>query len=94
VARALGQAPPVSSGRRSATGAALPGLDIANRYGAAPPYSVELGTVGRRAARSSAADERLPGQVRRLAAQRAATWPPSVRGRMCLRRPDCWTIGG
>ncbi|WP_417799421.1 GlxA family transcriptional regulator [Streptomyces beijiangensis] len=29
-------------------------LDIANRYGADPPYAVELGTVGRRAARSSA----------------------------------------
>ncbi|MFD5080005.1 GlxA family transcriptional regulator [Streptomyces sp. NPDC058371] len=29
-------------------------LDIANRYGATPPYSLELGTVGRRAARSSA----------------------------------------
>ncbi|WP_051704957.1 GlxA family transcriptional regulator [Streptomyces sp. NRRL S-455] len=74
-------------------------LDIANRYGAEPPYSVELGTLGRRAARSSAgilvgagqsleavtgrldtllvvggigcedaaADERLLGQVRRLA---------------------------
>jgi transcriptional regulator GlxA family with amidase domain len=75
-------------------------LDLANRYGARPPYSVELGTLGRRAARSSAgiplgagrrlesvrerldtllvvggigcedaaADERLVGQVRRLAA--------------------------
>ncbi|MEU1104787.1 GlxA family transcriptional regulator [Streptomyces tibetensis] len=74
-------------------------LDIANRYGAQPQYSVELGTLGRRAARSSAgitvgagqgletvagrldtlivvggigcedaaADERLLGQVRRLA---------------------------
>ncbi|AXE90520.1 DJ-1/PfpI family protein [Streptomyces sp. Go-475] len=74
-------------------------LDIANRYGAQPPYSIELGTLGRRAARSSAgivmgaargletvagrldtlivvggigcegaaADERLLGQVRRLA---------------------------
>jgi transcriptional regulator GlxA family with amidase domain len=29
-------------------------LDIANRYGATPPYTLELGTVGRRAARSSA----------------------------------------
>ncbi|MEU0674809.1 DJ-1/PfpI family protein [Streptomyces sp. NPDC006172] len=29
-------------------------LDIANRYGAEPPYSIELGTLGRRAARSSA----------------------------------------
>ncbi|MEW2289310.1 DJ-1/PfpI family protein [Streptomyces sp. NPDC047841] len=29
-------------------------LDIANRYGAEPPYSVELGTPGRRAVRSSA----------------------------------------
>ncbi|MDX2683867.1 GlxA family transcriptional regulator [Streptomyces scabiei] len=29
-------------------------LDIANRYGARPPYSIELGTLGRRAARSSA----------------------------------------
>ncbi|MFE0192889.1 GlxA family transcriptional regulator [Streptomyces sp. NPDC059008] len=29
-------------------------LDIANRYGAAPPYAIELGTLGRRAARSSA----------------------------------------
>ncbi|MFI5617974.1 DJ-1/PfpI family protein [Streptomyces sp. NPDC051567] len=29
-------------------------LDIANRYGAAPPYSIELATLGRRAARSSA----------------------------------------
>lgn len=29
-------------------------LDIANRYGATPPYAVELGTLGRRAARSSA----------------------------------------
>ncbi|USQ85719.1 DJ-1/PfpI family protein [Streptomyces phaeoluteigriseus] len=29
-------------------------LDIANRYGAEPPYSVELGTLGRRVARSSA----------------------------------------
>ncbi|MGD9481790.1 DJ-1/PfpI family protein [Streptomyces sp. TRM70308] len=28
-------------------------LDIANRYGAAPPYGIELGTLGRRAARSS-----------------------------------------
>lgn len=28
-------------------------LDIANRCGAAPPYEVELGTLGRRAARSS-----------------------------------------
>jgi transcriptional regulator GlxA family with amidase domain len=74
-------------------------LDIANRYGAEPPYSIELGTLGRRVARSSAgilmgggqglemvaghldtlyvvggigcedaaADERLLGQVRRLA---------------------------
>ncbi|MDQ0718665.1 transcriptional regulator GlxA family with amidase domain [Streptomyces luteogriseus] len=74
-------------------------LDIANRYGAQPPYSIDLGTLGRRAARSSAglavragqgletvagrldtlivvggigceeaaADERLLGQVRRLA---------------------------
>ncbi|WP_149830326.1 GlxA family transcriptional regulator [Streptomyces tailanensis] len=74
-------------------------LDIANRYGAAPPYSIELGTVDRAAVRSSAgillgagqrleavagrldtlivvggvgcedaaADERLLGQVRRLA---------------------------
>ncbi|MFF7445796.1 MULTISPECIES: DJ-1/PfpI family protein [unclassified Streptomyces] len=74
-------------------------LDIANRYGAEPPYSIELGTLGRRAARSSAgivmgagqgletvagrldtllvvggigcegaaSDERLLGQVRRLA---------------------------
>ncbi|MEV5440239.1 DJ-1/PfpI family protein [Streptomyces sp. NPDC052682] len=74
-------------------------LDIANRYGAAPPYSIELATLGARAARSSAgivlaagqrleavtglldtlivvggvgcedaaADERLLGQVRRLA---------------------------
>jgi hypothetical protein len=24
-------------------------LDIANRYGAEPPYSIELGTLGRRA---------------------------------------------
>lgn len=29
-------------------------LDIANRYGAEPPYSIELGTLGRRAARNSA----------------------------------------
>ncbi|WP_234311856.1 GlxA family transcriptional regulator [Streptomyces griseus] len=29
-------------------------LDIANRYGAAPPYTIELGTLGRRAVRSSA----------------------------------------
>ncbi|WSQ11804.1 DJ-1/PfpI family protein [Streptomyces sp. NBC_01231] len=29
-------------------------LDIANRYGAEPPYSIELATLGRRAARSSA----------------------------------------
>ncbi|MGW1377777.1 GlxA family transcriptional regulator [Streptomyces sp. NPDC002446] len=29
-------------------------LDIANRYGAAPAYAIELGTLGRRAARSSA----------------------------------------
>ncbi|CAL9377833.1 GlxA family transcriptional regulator [Streptomyces sp. enrichment culture] len=29
-------------------------LDIANRYGAAPPYAIELATLGRRAARSSA----------------------------------------
>ncbi|MFJ8592530.1 GlxA family transcriptional regulator [Streptomyces sp. NPDC093598] len=29
-------------------------LDIANRYGAQPPYSIELATLGRRAARSSA----------------------------------------
>lgn len=29
-------------------------LDIANRYGATPPYGIELGTLGRRAARSSA----------------------------------------
>ncbi|WKX72766.1 GlxA family transcriptional regulator [Streptomyces sp. XD-27] len=29
-------------------------LDIANRHGATPPYAVELGTLGRRAARSSA----------------------------------------
>ncbi|MER7481946.1 DJ-1/PfpI family protein [Streptomyces sp. NPDC126510] len=29
-------------------------LDIANRYGAEPPYSIELGTLGRRVARSSA----------------------------------------
>ncbi|MEU9917636.1 DJ-1/PfpI family protein [Streptomyces sp. NPDC051001] len=75
-------------------------LDIANRCGAQPPYAIELGTLGRRAARSSAgillaagqsleavvgrldtlmvvggigcedaaADERLLGQVRRLAA--------------------------
>ncbi|MFI1355284.1 GlxA family transcriptional regulator [Streptomyces sp. NPDC020898] len=74
-------------------------LDIANRYGAQPPYSIELATLGRRGARSSAgivlgagqaleavtgrldtlvvvggvgcedaaADERLLGQVRRLA---------------------------
>ncbi|WP_189227254.1 hypothetical protein [Saccharothrix coeruleofusca] len=28
-------------------------LDIANRYGAAPPYAIELGPLGRRAARSS-----------------------------------------
>ncbi|MGW0611366.1 GlxA family transcriptional regulator [Streptomyces sp. NPDC002788] len=74
-------------------------LDIANRYGAEPPYFVELGTLGRRVARSSsgilvgarqgletvaghvdtlfvvggigcedaASDERLLGQVRRLA---------------------------
>ncbi|WP_430542789.1 GlxA family transcriptional regulator [Streptomyces iconiensis] len=74
-------------------------LDIANRYGAEPAYSIELGTLGRRAARSSAgipvgagqgletvagqldtlfvvggigcedaaSDERLLGQVRRLA---------------------------
>jgi transcriptional regulator GlxA family with amidase domain len=74
-------------------------LDIANRYGAEPPYSIELGTLGRRGARSSAGivmgagqgleavaghldtlfvvggigcedaalDERLLGQVRRLA---------------------------
>ncbi|MEI5099376.1 DJ-1/PfpI family protein [Streptomyces sp. PmtG] len=28
-------------------------LDIANRYGARPPYEIELGTVGRTAARSS-----------------------------------------
>jgi transcriptional regulator GlxA family with amidase domain len=74
-------------------------LDIANRCGAQTPYSIELGTLGRRAARSSAgivvgagqgleavagrldtllvvggigcedaaADERLLGQVRRLA---------------------------
>jgi transcriptional regulator GlxA family with amidase domain len=28
-------------------------LDIANRYGAAPPYSIELGTLGRQAAHSS-----------------------------------------
>lgn len=35
---------------------ACPGgaLDIATRYGAAPPYGIELGTLGRRAARSSA----------------------------------------
>ncbi|MCQ9180291.1 DJ-1/PfpI family protein [Streptomyces sp. IBSBF 2953] len=76
-------------------------LDVANRHGARPPYSIELGTLGRRAARSSAgilvgagqgleavtgrldtlivvggigcedaaADERLLGQVRRLAAR-------------------------
>ncbi|MFJ5558947.1 hypothetical protein ACIQCD_16415 [Streptomyces sp. NPDC093250] len=74
-------------------------LDIANRYDAQPPYAIELGILGRRAARSSAgillaagqsleavvgrldtlivvgvgcedaaADERLLGQVRRLAA--------------------------
>ncbi|MCP2294629.1 Transcriptional regulator GlxA family, contains an amidase domain and an AraC-type DNA-binding HTH domain [Nocardia amikacinitolerans] len=29
-------------------------LDIANRYGATPPYTIELGTVGGRATRSSA----------------------------------------
>jgi transcriptional regulator GlxA family with amidase domain len=29
-------------------------LDIANRYGAEPPYSIELATLGRRVARSSA----------------------------------------
>jgi transcriptional regulator GlxA family with amidase domain len=29
-------------------------LDIANRQGASPPYAIELGTLGRRAARSSA----------------------------------------
>ncbi|MER5717853.1 DJ-1/PfpI family protein [Streptomyces sp. NPDC002132] len=29
-------------------------LDIANRYGAEPPYSIVLGTLGRRVARSSA----------------------------------------
>ncbi|MEU7153969.1 DJ-1/PfpI family protein [Streptomyces sp. NPDC045456] len=28
-------------------------LDIANRYGAAPPYSIELGTLGRRAVHTS-----------------------------------------
>ncbi|CAM5488435.1 GlxA family transcriptional regulator OS=Streptomyces alboniger OX=132473 GN=CP975_31150 PE=4 SV=1 [Streptomyces alboniger] len=76
-------------------------LDIANRYGAEPQYSIELATLGRRAARSSAgilvgagqgleavagpldtlfvvggigcedaaADQRLLGQVRRLAGQ-------------------------
>jgi len=74
-------------------------MDIANRRGAQPPYAIELGTLGRRAARSSAGillgagqeletvtgrldtlivvggigceaaakDERLLGQVRRLA---------------------------
>lgn len=74
-------------------------LDIANRFGAVPPYSIALGTLGGRAAHSSAgivlgagqrletvtgrldtlivvggvgcedaaADERLVGQVRRLA---------------------------
>lgn len=29
-------------------------LDVANRYGAAPPYAIELGTLGGRAPRSSA----------------------------------------
>ncbi|MGA5141411.1 GlxA family transcriptional regulator [Streptomyces azureus] len=74
-------------------------FDIANRYGATPPYAIELGTLGRQAAHSSsglvvragqgleavtgrldtlmvvggigcedaATDERLLGQVRRLA---------------------------
>ncbi len=28
-------------------------LGIANRYGAAPPYSIELGTLGRRAVHTS-----------------------------------------
>ncbi|WP_234345752.1 hypothetical protein [Streptomyces sp. NRRL F-5755] len=28
-------------------------LDIANRYGAAPPYSIELGTLGRWAVHTS-----------------------------------------
>ncbi|GAA3289647.1 hypothetical protein GCM10020295_02030 [Streptomyces cinereospinus] len=29
-------------------------LDIANRYGAEPPYAIELGTLGRPTARTSA----------------------------------------
>ncbi|MEV7289797.1 DJ-1/PfpI family protein [Streptomyces sp. NPDC093252] len=37
-------------------------LDIANRYGAEPPYSIELGTLGRRAARSSAGILMAAGQ--------------------------------
>lgn len=46
-------------------------LDIANRYGAKPPYSIELGTLGRRAARSSAgipvgAGQRLEAVTGRL----------------------------
>lgn len=46
-------------------------LDIANRYGADPPYAVELGTLGRRAVRSSAgivlgAARRLEGVTGRL----------------------------
>ncbi|MER6013630.1 GlxA family transcriptional regulator [Streptomyces bluensis] len=46
-------------------------LDIANRYGAKPPYAIELGTLGRRAARSSAgilvgAGQRLEAVTGRL----------------------------
>jgi len=46
-------------------------LDIANRYGAAPPYSIELATLGRRVARSSAgivvgAGQRLEAVTGRL----------------------------
>ncbi|MFI1830932.1 GlxA family transcriptional regulator [Streptomyces sp. NPDC020412] len=46
-------------------------LDIANRYGADPPYSIELGTLGRRAVRSSTgivlgAGRRLEGVTGRL----------------------------
>jgi transcriptional regulator GlxA family with amidase domain len=56
-------------------------LDIANRYGAEPPYSIELGTLGRRGARSSAGIVMGAGQ---------GGSPSSVSRRVGDRSPRCW----
>ncbi|MFI6642701.1 GlxA family transcriptional regulator [Streptomyces sp. NPDC050504] len=54
---------------------ACPGgaLDIANRYGAAPPYAIELATLGGRAARSSSGIVLGAGQVLEAVAGRVDT---------------------